>query len=71
MSGNRVSQEQKAVVNLNADNARRLDGQTETHEAQQKGAGSPHPFEGRILSPDGEIRDPLGNFSEQVGAYFG
>ena len=22
-------------------------------------------------APDGELRDPLGNFSEQVGAYFG
>lgn len=71
MIGNHVWQGQKAIVKPSADNAGRLDGQTASQEASQQGSGNPHPLQDRALLSDGEIRDPLGNFSEQVGAYFG
>jgi len=46
------------------------DGRPMAPGARREGSGNPHPPRRASLS-DGEIRDLLGNFAEQVGAYFG
>ena len=64
MSGKSVEQ-QKREVRQTAGNARQPDGQPAGHPAGQ----AHNPLRS---SPAGEsCCDPLGNFSEQIGAYFG
>ena len=50
---------------------RNIEREPATHGARRDGSGSPHRPRPSIFLIDGEIRDPLGNFSEQIGAYFG
>ena len=50
---------------------RGLVGQPTSESARRDREGNPLPPQ-HLGSPlDGEVRDLLGNFSEQVGAYFG
>lgn len=65
MSGKSVKEQQQQVTAM-AETGDVPVGQAGTQTAPPIGT----PAQGS-LTMDGEIRDPMGNFSEQVGAYFG
>ena len=70
MSG-KSGQQKKAGVRQAARSAEEPGEQPVGHRSQKMGSKPRRIPKHGNPSPKGEIGDPLGNFSEQVGAYFG